>query len=133
MNTYLYGASFLLGLVLAYFAIKQLQITRRIISTGVKTVAEVIGFNSIIGGETKMFEPIYEYVDLSGVKKQHVSDIQYAKPPMKIGDKMQVYYNDKGEFKMSSYWGLYRWTIILLTFATPFLIIGGGYLLYTRT
>ena len=62
--------------------------------------------------------------------------------PVQIGGAFRVnyiytdwgeHYNDKGEFKMSSYWGLYRWTIILLTFAAPFLIIGGGYLLYTRT
>jgi len=130
MNTSIYGATFIAGVVLVYIAFKQFQGSRKIVSSGVKTEAVVIDLKSILGSEGEMFEPVYEYVDLTGNKKQLVSDIQYSEPPMKIGDKLQIYYNDKDKVRMASYWGLYRWPIILFIFAAPFLIIGGGYLLY---
>ena len=132
MYAYIYGAVFLLGTTLAYFALKQYLFSRKIVSIGVKTEAEVIKFETYVDSDGKMFTPVFEYVDVSGAKKQFKSDVSSAKPSMKIGDKRQLIYNpnDNNEVKLVSYWGLYMWTIILLSLASPFLIIGGGYLLY---
>ena len=52
-----------------------------------------------------------------------------------VGEKVKIVYDqqDDDEVKTISFWGLYRWTIILSCIAAPLLIIGGGYLLYLRS
>jgi len=132
MATYLYGAAFLTGLALAYFALKQYQISSRLVSTGTKVEAEVMEFLTVSDGEGDTFKPVFEFIDSTGAKRQIESDISYAQPSVKIGDKVSMYYHEDPALgvKEFSYWGLYRWAILLLVFASPFIIIGGGYLLY---
>ncbi|CAN0579848.1 unnamed protein product, partial [Ectocarpus sp. 12 AP-2014] len=36
------------------------------------------------------------------------------------------------DVRVVSFWGLYRWSVILLMIASPLLIIGGAYLLFIK-
>jgi len=132
MATYLYGAAFLIGLTLTYFALKQYQLTARLVSSGMRAEAEVTAFLTVKDSEGDTFKPIFEFTDSTGAQRQFESDIAYAEPSVKIGDKVSVYYHQDPEIgvKQFSFWGLYRWTVLFLVFASPFLIIGGGYLLF---
>lgn len=134
MAIYLYGTLFTIGLVLTFFAYSQYQKTVKLQDIGRKTTAHVIRLITVQGDDGNTYKPVFEYLDRSKNTKTFVSDVSSSPPSYKIGDKVKIVYNPKEEsdVKVISYWGLYRWTIILIAIASPLLIIGGGYLLYVR-
>ena len=129
----LYGTLFFIGLVIFYFAVKEYQKTRKVISEGIRVESTVIDFEIVKGGDSSdSFSPIFEYKEISGTTKTYTSKVASVKPSLKIGDTKKLIYipnNEKG-IKIDTYWDLYRWSIVLSCFAFPFLVIGGGYLLY---
>lgn len=133
MIEYLYSGILLISIVLIYFAIKQYSNTKELISTGIKTTAEVIDLIEISGDDGYTYKPVFEYTDRTNTKIIFKSKVSSSPPSYKIGDNVNIIYSkDNDERKIVSFWGLYRWTIILLSIASPFFIIGGGYLLYTK-
>ncbi len=133
MTEYLYNGLLLLSLVLSYFAMKQYSNTKELLNTGVKTSAEVIDLIESRDDDGYTYKPVFEYTDRTGDKMTFESDISSSPAPYQIGDYVDIIYSlDSGKRKVVSFWGLYRWTIILLSIAAPLLIIGGGYLLYAR-
>jgi hypothetical protein len=134
MINYLYGALLLISLVLIYFANKQYNKTTKLISNGVKTTATVVSLITVSGSDGNTYKPVFEYTDKLNIKQIFKSEVSSNPPAYRIGEKIKIIYNpiDKSEVKTISYWGLYRWAIILLSIASPFLIIGGGYFLYSR-
>lgn len=135
MINYLYWGLFLLGLLLAYFAFRAYTNTVSLMQEGIKTTAtviEMIPVSSSDGGPT--YKPVFEFKDRGNTLRTHESSVSSSPPAYKIGQKVKIVYDPKDieEVKTISFWGLYRWTVILLSIASPFLIIGGGYLLYDR-
>ena len=131
---YLYLALLLIGLILIYFAFKFYGNTKNLVNDGIKTKAVVIDLIQISSDDGYTYKPVFEYMDRSNTKKTFQSDISSSPAPYKVGDKVNIIYSKGGDDrKVLSFWGLYRWTIILLSIASPFLIIGGGYFLYTRS
>ena len=129
----LYGTLFIIGLAIFYFATREYLKTHRIISEGVKVESIVIDFETVKDSDgVAAYSPIYEYRDLNGTTKTFTNKIASVEPKVKIGDMEKLIYNPNVEngIKVNSYWGLYRWAIVLSIFAFPFLVIGGGYFLY---
>lgn len=131
---YLYLALLLIALVLIYFAFKFYAGTKELTNNGIKTKAEVIDLIQISSDDGYTYKPVFEYMDRSNSKMTFQSDVSSSPAPYKVGDKVNIIYSRDGDDrKVVSFWGLYRWTIILLSIASPFLIIGGGYFLYARS
>jgi len=65
-------------------------------------------------------------------KQQYTSGISSRPPAYEIGEKVKLIYSPQqiDDVKTISFWGLYRWSVILLMDASPLLVIGGAYLLY---
>lgn len=132
MIEYLYGGMLLISLILIYFAIKQYSNSKELIDTGVKTKAEVIDLIQITSDDGYTYKAVFEFTDRGNNKVTFKSEIASRPAPYKIGDSVNVVYSQNSdERKVISFWGLYKWTIILLSFASPLLVIGGGYLLYS--
>lgn len=134
MIQYLYWGLFGTGFVLTFFAIKMYNDTNQLLKTGIKTKAVVKDLIEVSDDDGPMYKPVFEYVDRSNTAKEFKSEVSSRPPAYTIGEKVKIVYDPKDveEIKVVSYWGLYRWTIILLAIASPLLIIGGGYLLYNR-
>lgn len=133
MIEYLYGGMLLISLVLIYFAIKQYNSTSKLVNTGIKTTAEVIDLIEIHGNKGYRYKPVFEFTDKTNTKITFKSNVSSNPSPYKIGDHVNIIYSkENNERKIVSFWGLYRWTIILLCIASPLLIIAGGYLLYSK-
>ncbi|WP_024769387.1 DUF3592 domain-containing protein [Aquimarina macrocephali] len=133
MIEYLYTGMLITAIVLVYFAIKQYYNSKELIATGVKTKAKVIDLIQISGDDGYTYKPVFEYTDRSNNLITFKSEISSSPAPYDIGDIVNIVYDTNNEDrKIVSFWGLYRWTIILLAIASPLLIIGGGYLLYAR-
>ena len=132
MIQYLYIGLFSLGMLLLYFAMKQYYKTRDLLTYGIKTTATVSDLITVSSDDGYSYKPVFQYTDQRQNIKEHVSEITSRPAPYQVGDKVQIIYNpnEEGAVKVISFWGLYRWTIVLLCIAAPLLIIGGGYLLY---
>ena len=132
MHIYGYIVFFVIGLSLAYFGTKQYILTYRILSVGVVTDAEVIEFVTVNDSDGNTYAPVFEYSDRLGAKKKYKSEVSYAKPSIQIGDKIEIVYHPQrvNEIKVLSFWGLYGWVVFFFSFASPFLLTGGGFLLY---
>jgi len=134
MWNYLYMGLLLLGLTLLYFAIKLYNKSNALMTDGVKTTATVIQLLEVSGDDGSTYKPVFEFTDRNHNRQQFQSDVSSSPPVYKVGEKVKVVYNasDPEEVKVVGYWGLYRWTVVLLCLASPLIIIGGGYLLYVR-
>lgn len=132
MINYIYGALILVAIVLIYFAAKQYQKTKDLLHDGIRTTATVINMITVSSNDGNTYKPIFEYRDRANNVKTFQAEVSSNPPAYKIGDKQRIIYSPEESdlVKTVSYWGLYRWTIILLSIAMPLLIIGGGYFLY---
>lgn len=134
MLNYLYWAFFIGGMVLIYFAIRFYNQSNIILDVGIKTTATVVDLIEVSDDDGPTYKPVFEYLDRTNTKREFKSNVSSRPAAYIIGEKAKIVYDpdDLEEVKTITYWGLYRWTIILLCIAAPLMIIGGGYLLYTR-
>jgi len=133
MIEYLYIGLLCIAIVLFYFASKSFNNTQELLRDGIKTNAIVIDLIEVSDSDGTTYKPVFEYTDRSGYIVSFQSHISSSPPTHRIGDKVKIIYSQFDDVqKVVSYWGLYRWTIILLSIAFPLLIIGGGYIWYTK-
>lgn len=133
MIDYLYYGLLLISLILIYFASKNYYNTKDLINSGYKTKAKVIELIEVSGDDGYTYKPVFEYTDRSGTINNFKSEISSSPAPYKVGDLVTIIHSEDNEDKkVVSFWGLYRWSIILLSIASPLLIIGGGYYLYAK-
>ncbi len=133
MIDYVYVVMFLISLVLIYFALKQFSNTKTLLNMGIRTTARVVALIEISGEDTNTYKPVFQFTDNTNTEITFESKISSRPAPYKIDNIVNIIYNkDTDERRVVSFWGLYRWSIILLSIAMPLLIIGGGYLLYSK-
>ncbi|MCH3884861.1 DUF3592 domain-containing protein [Tenacibaculum aquimarinum] len=132
MIEYLYAALLIIGFVLLYFANKQYTISRNLINNGVKTKAKVIDLLEISSDDGYTYKPVFEYLNRLDETVTFESAVSSSPPAYRIGDYATIVYSKQNneERKIVSFWGLYRWPIILLCFASPLLIISLSYFGY---
>lgn len=135
MINYLYWAVLLIGLTLLYFAYRAYNNTVSLLQEGIKTTATVKAMVTVSSDDGYTYKPVFEFKDRSNTLRTYKSSVSSNPPSYKVGQKVKIVYDpkDEDEVKTISFWGLYRWSIVLLCIAAPFLIIGGGYLLYDRS
>jgi len=82
-----------------------------------------------------MYKPVFEFTDRSQKKQQYVSGISSSPPAYEIGEKVNIIYSPQhlDDVKTISFWGLYRWSVILLMVTSPLLVNGTSYLLYSSS
>ncbi len=129
----LYGFFFALGFLLAYFGLQHYNKTQNLLLDGVKTTAVVTDLlvNQDTDGDT--YIPVFEFKDRTNTIRNYKSPIASSPPAYQVGEKVKIIYDkkDTNNVKTISFWGLYRFSIILWMIAAPLLIIGGSYLLYS--
>jgi len=122
----------LIGLALLVTGILSFIGSRRLNTGGYTveaTVVENIPSHESEGGT--MYTPLMVYH--IGDKKKTFSPSARSNPPAyNIDEKVRLIYapDNTDDVRIQSYWGLYLGSIILLAFALPMLVIGGGYFLF---
>jgi len=133
MIEYLYAGMLLISIVLIYFAFRNYNTTKNLMTDGVKTKARVIDLIEVEGNDGYTYTPVFEYNDNANNIVKFESRISSNPPRYSVGEMVNIIYSkDTEEKKIISFWGLYRWAIILLSIASPLLVIGGAYILYSR-
>lgn len=129
----LYGGLFFLGLVLAYFSAQQYQKTKTLLMEGIRTTAVVRDLLTNYDSDGNTYTPVFEFKDRSNTLQTYKSPVSSSPPAYAVGDKVKIIYDrkDSSNVKTVTFWGLYRFSVILMMIASPLLIIGGSYLLYT--
>nr|WP_321236430.1 DUF3592 domain-containing protein [uncultured Psychroserpens sp.] len=131
MIDYLYGAFVLIGFVLLFFSFRSYQNTKDLLSLGRKSKAVVVDYIEVQGDDSTTYKPVFEYYDNNKQAHLYESEVSSSPRPYKIGQQVEVVYDKNHEdVKVISFWGLYRWSIILLMIASPFLVLGIAYFLY---
>lgn len=134
MIDYLYWGMLLISLILISIALMQYRSSKKLLGTGIKAVAEVIDLIEVSSDDGYTYKPVFRYADFNEQQLTFTSDVSSRPAAHNIGDFVDIVYDPvNDEQKVVSYWGLYRWSIILLCIAAPLLIIGGGYVLYSRS
>ena len=133
MIEYLYAGMLLLSVVMFYFAFQQYNASKSLMAEGIKTKAKVIDLIKKSSDDGYTYKPVFEYTDKANNLVSFKSEVSSSPALYRIGDTVNIVYSiDNEDRKVVSFWGLYRWAIFFLSLASPLLIIGGGYLLYTR-
>ena len=129
----LYGFFFVLGLILASVAAQQYQKTQKLLEEGIRTTAVVTTLLTNSDSDGNTYTPVFEFKDRSNTTQTYKSPISSSPPAYRVGDKVKIVYDrrDSGHVKTVTFWGLYRVSVILFMIASPLLVIGGSYLLYT--
>lgn len=130
-----YSVLFALGCFLAYYAWTQFQKSQDLLNKGVRTTATVVGYNTSKGKNGTLYAPIFEFNDRSHELVTFTSNINNSPPAYEIGEDVKIVYNNRNtqDVKVVSFWGLYRARVILLMIASPLLVIGTSYLLYSSS
>jgi len=128
----LYAILLLFGLALGVWAISQYHNSNYLVRTGTITEATVSDLLVNYDSDGNTYTSVFTYIDKKKTPRTFTSSISSSPAPYDVGEKVKVVYNpeDFKEVKVVSYWGLYRWTVVLLCIAAPFVIIGGGYFYY---
>ncbi|MFB9053803.1 DUF3592 domain-containing protein [Formosa undariae] len=133
MIEYVYSGMLSVSIILIFFALKSYNATKTLQSDGISTKAIVIDLIRNRGDNGYTYKPVFEYTDRDNESVVFNSQISTNPSPYQVGDSVMIIYAKNGDQrKVVSFWGLYRWTIILLAIASPLLVIGGGYFLYSR-
>ena len=131
MHLSIYLGLLLISTILILFAIKNYKTTQGLLANGIRTEAKVIDFITISGEDGYTYAPLFEYKDQSNNTVTFESNVSSSPPAYDVGELVGLIYSKDGnERKIISFWGLYRWTIILLAVAAPLLIIGVAYIIY---
>jgi len=131
MNLYLVLLS--IGLVLLYYSYTFYMKTSNLIGNGVITTAIVSGLAGVpVDKGTGIEKPYFTFTDRNNKKHTFTHGITSSPPTFKIGEKVEIIYNKKNkeDVKLVSFWGLYRWSVILLMIAAPLLVISISFLSY---
>lgn len=132
MIVFIHYTLLLIAIILFYYGYIQFIATKQILKNGIKTKATVIDLLTAQSENHYVYKPLFEYTDKSGNVHTFESEIESYPAPYKIGEKVAIIYAKKDKkIKIISYWGLYRWSIILFSIASQLIVIGGGYLLYS--
>ncbi|MCL6266506.1 DUF3592 domain-containing protein [Flagellimonas myxillae] len=133
MWLWLYASFLFIGLALAYVAVQQYQKTQKLLLEGIRTTAVVTQLLTNYDSDGDTYTPIFEFKDRSNKVQTYKSPISSSPPAYRVGDKVKIIYDrkDSSVVKTVTFWGLYRVSVILLMVASPLLVLGGSYLLYT--
>jgi len=132
MINYLYGILLIAALVLICFAMIDYNKTAKLLGEGIKAEGRVIELIEVHDGDGYTYKPVFEYYDRDNIRREYRPNFSSSPSPYEVNDIVEVVYNPKAlfEHKIVSYWGLYRMVIILLSIASPLLVISCGFFLY---
>ena len=132
MINYLYGILLIAALVLICFAMVHYNKTAKLLADGIKTKGKVIELIEVNDGDGYTYKPVFEYYDRDNIRREYRPNFSSSPSPYEVNDIVEVVYNPKAlfEHQIVSYWGLYRMVIILLSIASPLLVISCGFFIY---
>ena len=128
-----YFLLFALGSFLGYLSWRHYQKSQHLLNKGIRTVANVVAYETSRGKKSTLYAPIFQFQNRSQELVNFTGLVKSSPPTYDIGEKVNIVYNTRNpqDVKIISFWGLYAASVILLMVASPLIVLGGSYLLYT--
>ncbi len=126
----IYGILLAIGVLIFFFGFKKLKESLHLIKTGQQATATVVEMISYRDGDGDvLYKPIFEFTTVTNQKITYRHDIGSRPASWSVGDITGVFYpiDNPEQAKITTYFGLFGWSIVLFCIAAPLLIIGGGY------
>jgi hypothetical protein len=99
------------------------------INKGGRAKATVTELEKMTDSDGTTYKPVFKFKTSLNQEIIYRHNISSSPPEWKVGDETTILYDsdDPQKVKLLSYFGLFRWTIILMAIAMPLIVIGGGY------
>jgi hypothetical protein len=129
----------LAGFILLSFAIIQYKQSRDLLSIGIKAKATVVKVMmervDKEGRKNEFYRPVFEFTTNTYEVRQFIEPVKSKWSFWEVGDEATIIYNPfhPEQVKVITYWGLFRWPILLLSAALPLLVFGGTYFIFLLT
>ncbi|MDO5608188.1 MAG: DUF3592 domain-containing protein [Capnocytophaga sp.] len=131
----IYAIVFFIGAALLVFGIKSFEKAYQLKKEGLRAKATVIRYTSHASDKgSTMFSPVFKFRSVQGKDVEAYSSISTSYQPYKIGETVELIYerNRPERAKTINFWNFYLLPFILLTFATPMLLISIGNFLFEK-
>ncbi|AKD57517.1 hypothetical protein SD10_24090 [Spirosoma radiotolerans] len=128
-----YFITCLLGIACLLGSLYLFSTSMDLIKTGNRTMATVDELQKERGKKGRYtYRPIFKFTTVTGKEIHYEYSIASSPPDWAVGDKATIIYptNNPEDALVLTYFGAFRWAIILLAIAAPLLIIGGGYFVF---
>lgn len=124
----LVGAGFLV------FAVLKFRESLAMLRDGYAADAVVIDLKVSSDSDGDAYAPVFEFSTHDHQTIQYLEPVYSTPSSWSVGDHAKIFYDPQNTQKVmiSTYWGMFRWPVILLAIAMPFLVIGGGYFITWR-
>jgi hypothetical protein len=124
-----YTLTLVVGITLVVISLLILRESLAFLRRSERTVGTVIELVKINGSDGDTFKPIFKFKTSLNreIIYEHFSS---SNPPnWKIGEEAIIAYdpNDPYVARLLTYFGTFRWTIVLMAIAMPLIVVGGGY------
>jgi len=124
----------IIGAIFLIISVKYFLSTKKFLGNSSTFKATVIENKEIRRGRGNgiSYKPIFSYNNSTNQKQIFESPVNSYPATYKLGEsvKIRVSKSDRKLIKIESFWGLFRWSVLFLALASPFLSIGITYHLY---
>lgn len=124
----------LVGIGLTAFALFKLRESLTMLRSGYSAEAMVVDLKVSSDSDGDTYAPVFEFSTHDHQSVQYLEAVYSSPSSWSVGDHARIFYDPQNTQKVMvcTYWGMFRWPVILLAIAMPFLVIGGGYFITWR-
>jgi len=124
-----YTFTLAIGILFLVFSLILFNRSVQFLQTGGRATATVIRLESTSGKKNSSVRPIFSFTTITNQEITYVHSVSSYPPAWKIGEQATIVYdqNKPERVKLLTYFGAFGWAIMLMAFAMPMIVIGGGY------
>ncbi|MEO5563265.1 MAG: DUF3592 domain-containing protein [Chitinophagaceae bacterium] len=124
-----YNIILTIGIVILVFSLNMLKKSMSFLKNSERAEGTVIEMKAVRGDESTMYKPIFKFKTNLGKEIIYEHSTSSKPPAWEVGETTTIAYDPLNPEKprLLTYFGVFSWTIILLSIAMPLIVIGGGY------
>jgi hypothetical protein len=129
-----YTLCLVIGTALLIGSLLMLKKSMAFLKNSERATATVVDLQMVSGSDGDTYKPVFVFKTYANQEITYRSGVSSSPPAWEIGEEATIAYdrNAPATAQLLTYWGSFRWSIILACIAMPLLIIGGGYHLAQR-
>jgi hypothetical protein len=129
-----YTICVVVGAALLIASLLMLKKSMAFLKDSERATATVVDLQRVSGSDGDTYKPVFTFKTYANQDITYRSGVSSSPPAFEIGEEVTIAYdrNNPSTAQLLTYWGSFRWSIILACIAMPLIIIGGGYHLAQR-
>jgi hypothetical protein len=126
-----YTACLVTSLILIVISLLLLKESLAFLKTSERAVATVVELETVKGDDSDTYKAIFTFKTSSNEEITYRAKTSSSPAAWEVGEEALIAYDrdHPSTARLVTYFGIFSWSIILLSIAMPLLVIGGGYYL----